>query len=258
MVHDALVAGGTEDGGGRFAGLRRHRRRPGAPSSALCRRCSFCASSWPSWRIAATWLVLPSSWTVFSAALACPASPSFRFWCPGCGVPGVMASRTIENEKDRRMTVMTTTFIPCGVAADHRPCQRVPSSAILLPLPHGSARSSTSWVFFAVYRLGSCSRRPSSSPAARRRSLWSFPPTTSRRSCFLGAARAAGAAGPLSRRPARSSSRPLSWFGSCPTLVATTVPLASCLRWTASPRSSWTTPSPCRQPGRLDLRPARL
>ncbi|MCD8362787.1 MAG: ferrous iron transporter B [Lachnospiraceae bacterium] len=32
----------------------------------------------------------------------------------GCGIPGVMASRTIENEKDRRMTIMTTTFIPCG------------------------------------------------------------------------------------------------------------------------------------------------
>ena len=32
----------------------------------------------------------------------------------GCGVPGVMASRTIENERDRRMTVMTTTFVPCG------------------------------------------------------------------------------------------------------------------------------------------------
>ena len=32
----------------------------------------------------------------------------------GCGVPGVMASRTIENDRDRRMTVMTTTFIPCG------------------------------------------------------------------------------------------------------------------------------------------------
>ena len=32
----------------------------------------------------------------------------------GCGVPGVMATKTIENEKDRRMTIMTTTFIPCG------------------------------------------------------------------------------------------------------------------------------------------------
>lgn len=35
----------------------------------------------------------------------------------GCGVPGIMASRTIENEKDRRMTIMTTTFIPCGAKA---------------------------------------------------------------------------------------------------------------------------------------------
>ena len=34
----------------------------------------------------------------------------------GCGVPGVMASRTIENERDRRMTIMTTTFIPCGAS----------------------------------------------------------------------------------------------------------------------------------------------
>ena len=32
----------------------------------------------------------------------------------GCGVPGIMASRTIENDRDRKMTIMTTTFIPCG------------------------------------------------------------------------------------------------------------------------------------------------
>ena len=32
----------------------------------------------------------------------------------GCGIPGIMASRTIENERDRRMTITTTTFIPCG------------------------------------------------------------------------------------------------------------------------------------------------
>ena len=32
----------------------------------------------------------------------------------GCGVPGIMASRTIENDKDRKMTIITTTFIPCG------------------------------------------------------------------------------------------------------------------------------------------------
>ena len=35
----------------------------------------------------------------------------------GCGIPGIMASRTIENERDRRMTIMTTTFIPCGAKA---------------------------------------------------------------------------------------------------------------------------------------------
>ena len=39
----------------------------------------------------------------------------------GCGIPGIMASRTIENERDRRMTIMTTTFIPCGAKhAVHR------------------------------------------------------------------------------------------------------------------------------------------
>ena len=43
----------------------------------------------------------------------------------GCGVPGVMASRTIENDRDRKMTIMTTTFIPCGaklpiIAIDRR------------------------------------------------------------------------------------------------------------------------------------------
>ena len=32
----------------------------------------------------------------------------------GCGVPGIMASRTIENDRDRKMTIMTTTFIPCS------------------------------------------------------------------------------------------------------------------------------------------------
>ena len=32
----------------------------------------------------------------------------------GCGVPGIMASRTIENDRDRKMTIMTTTFVPCG------------------------------------------------------------------------------------------------------------------------------------------------
>ena len=38
----------------------------------------------------------------------------------GCGVPGVMASRTIEQDRDRKMTIMTTTFIPCGAKNAHR------------------------------------------------------------------------------------------------------------------------------------------
>ena len=45
----------------------------------------------------------------------------------GCGVPGVMATKTIENEKDRRMTIMTTTFIPCGA--------KLPIIALIVGLP---------------------------------------------------------------------------------------------------------------------------
>ncbi len=37
----------------------------------------------------------------------------------GCGVPGIMASRTIENDRDRKMTIMTTTFIPCGAKSSY-------------------------------------------------------------------------------------------------------------------------------------------
>ena len=49
----------------------------------------------------------------------------------GCGVPGIMASRTIENERDRRMTIMTTTFIPCGA--------KVPFIAMIAMLEIGRA-----------------------------------------------------------------------------------------------------------------------
>ncbi|MBQ9046963.1 MAG: ferrous iron transporter B [Solobacterium sp.] len=60
----------------------------------------------------------------------------------GCGVPGVMASRTIENERDRRMTIMTTTFIPCGA--------KLPIiSLIATALFGGSA-----WVGTSAYFLG--------------------------------------------------------------------------------------------------------
>lgn len=60
----------------------------------------------------------------------------------GCGVPGIMASRTIENERDRRMTIMTTTFIPCGA--------KLPIIALITSaLFHGA-----SWVAPSAYFLG--------------------------------------------------------------------------------------------------------
>ena len=61
----------------------------------------------------------------------------------GCGIPGVMASRTIENERDRRMTIMTTTFIPCGA--------KVPFIAMIAgALFNGSAIVSTSAYFIGM------------------------------------------------------------------------------------------------------------
>ena len=60
----------------------------------------------------------------------------------GCGVPGVMASRTIENERDRRMTIMTTTFIPCGA--------KLPIIALISAALFGNAW----WVAPSAYFLG--------------------------------------------------------------------------------------------------------
>ena len=60
----------------------------------------------------------------------------------GCGIPGIMASRTIENEKDRRMTIMTTTFIPCGA--------KLPFIAMIAGAVFGGA----SWVAPCAYFLG--------------------------------------------------------------------------------------------------------
>ncbi len=60
----------------------------------------------------------------------------------GCGIPGIMASRTIENEKDRRMTIMTTTFIPCGA--------KLPFIAMVAGAVFGGA----SWVAPSAYFLG--------------------------------------------------------------------------------------------------------
>ena len=60
----------------------------------------------------------------------------------GCGVPGIMASRTIENERDRRMTIMTTTFIPCGA--------KLPFIAMIAGAIFGGAP----WVAPSAYFLG--------------------------------------------------------------------------------------------------------
>lgn len=60
----------------------------------------------------------------------------------GCGVPGIMASRTIENERDRRMTIMTTTFIPCGA--------KTPFIAMIA----GAIFGGSAWVAVSAYFLG--------------------------------------------------------------------------------------------------------
>ena len=60
----------------------------------------------------------------------------------GCGVPGIMASRTIENERDRRMTIMTTTFIPCGA--------KLPIIALIAGAFFGNA----GWVSWSAYFVG--------------------------------------------------------------------------------------------------------
>ena len=62
----------------------------------------------------------------------------------GCGVPGVLSTKTIENEKDRRMTVMTTTFIPCGA--------KLPIIALLMGALVGDAEST--WIAPLFYFLG--------------------------------------------------------------------------------------------------------
>ena len=60
----------------------------------------------------------------------------------GCGVPGIMASRTIENERDRRMTIMTTTFIPCGA--------KVPFIAMIA----GAIFGGSPWISTSAYFVG--------------------------------------------------------------------------------------------------------
>ncbi len=60
----------------------------------------------------------------------------------GCGIPGIMASRTIENERDRRMTIMTTTFMPCGA--------KLPVIALIA----GALFRGSTWISTSAYFLG--------------------------------------------------------------------------------------------------------
>ena len=60
----------------------------------------------------------------------------------GCGVPGVMASRTIENDRDRKMTIMTTTFVPCGA--------KLPIIALIA----GAFFNNAGWVAWSAYFVG--------------------------------------------------------------------------------------------------------
>ena len=60
----------------------------------------------------------------------------------GCGIPGIMASRTIENDRDRKMTIMTTTFIPCGA--------KVPFIAMIA----GAIFGGSAWVATSAYFIG--------------------------------------------------------------------------------------------------------
>ena len=100
----------------------------------------------------------------------------------GCGVPGVMASRTIENDRDRKMTIMTTTFVPCGA--------KLPIIAMIA----GAFFGNSGWVATSCYFVGIvaiiCSgiilneNEKMFSRLIRLRSLWSFLHTTGQQSAI--------------------------------------------------------------------------
>ena len=144
-VHDALVAGGTEDGGlvdslvcdGIVAGI-------GAIMGfvpqmfLLFVMLSFLEDCGYMARVA---FIMDRVFRRFGLS-----GKSFipMLVSSGCGVPGVMATKTIENEKDRRMTVMTTTFIPCGA--------KLPVIALVMGALIGDAEST--WIAPLFYFLG--------------------------------------------------------------------------------------------------------
>lgn len=147
MVHDALVAGGTEDGGlvdslvcdGIVAGI-------GAIMGfvpqmfLLFVMLSFLEDCGYMARVA---FIMDRIFRRFGLS-----GKSFipMLVSSGCGVPGVMATKTIENEKDRRMTVMTTTFIPCGA--------KLPIIALLMGSIIGDSSTTAKWISPLFYFLG--------------------------------------------------------------------------------------------------------
>lgn len=146
-VHDALVAGGTEDGGlvdslvcdGVVAGI-------GAIMGfvpqmfLLFVMLSFLEDCGYMARVA---FIMDRVFRRFGLS-----GKSFipMLVSSGCGVPGVMATKTIENEKDRRMTVMTTTFIPCGA--------KLPIIALLMGSIIGDSSTTAAWISPLFYFLG--------------------------------------------------------------------------------------------------------
>lgn len=147
VVHDALVAGGTEDGGlvdslvcdGIVAGI-------GAIMGfvpqmfLLFVMLSFLEDCGYMARVA---FIMDRVFRRFGLS-----GKSFipMLVSSGCGVPGVMATKTIENEKDRRMTVMTTTFIPCGA--------KLPIIALLMGSIIGDSSTTAVWIGPLFYFLG--------------------------------------------------------------------------------------------------------
>lgn len=146
-VHDALVVGGTEDGGlvdslvcdGIVAGI-------GAIMGfvpqmfLLFVMLSFLEDCGYMARVA---FIMDRVFRRFGLS-----GKSFipMLVSSGCGVPGVMATKTIENEKDRRMTVMTTTFIPCGA--------KLPIIALLMGSIIGDSSTTAAWISPLFYFLG--------------------------------------------------------------------------------------------------------
>ena len=131
----------------------------------------------------------------------------------GCGIPGIMASRTIENERDRRMTIMTTTFIPCGakvpfIGNDRRRSVRRQRLGFHLRLLHRHGCHH----HFRYH----AEEDQDVLPAIPLPSLWSCPRITGPLSA-MSCVPCGSAAGPSSRRPVPSSCFPPSLCGSPPT-----------------------------------------